>query len=285
MPMEVTRSFSVIDHSINNGSESLSLSVRISSDTFDFCVLDISQKMVVALESWNIHYKDSMGGATEAAEKIRESSPLLAHVFYNIIIVPDNSYYALIPEKLFEAEEAKIYPEFIYEFGQGESVLTDSIFKHNIKNTYWLSYELMKAKNKIFPDAFFLHSSSVLIKSSLAEIREDAKVFVNFSGRRMDVLVTRNSALLFVNSFDFLSIKDIAYYLMNVYKQLGLEVSTVPVQLSGDIENGSAAYEIIYKYVKNVSFAGRPSSFTFCEGLNGLPQHLHFVLFNSFLCE
>jgi len=89
--------------------------------------------------------------------------------------------------------------------------------------------------------------------------------------------------LKFCNSFTFTTAQDIIYYILNVYKKLGLDTSSTPVMLAGEITTESAAYEIIYRYIRNIYFAQRPVNIKFCEDLADVPAQMCFDLFNSFL--
>lgn len=282
--MNVSKSFSVADPSLNNGAGNYFLSLKISAAVVDFCVFDLLQNMVVALESWNLYGSENLNKITEALERISETSTFLNHKFSGIYIIPDNSVHSLIPEKFFYESKAEKYTEFNYHHCANEKVCTDSLVKYNIKNTYWLPYELEELQNKLFPAALFRHVSTVLINSFLSDNNSATNVMAHFSGRRLDILVSKEGMLMFANSFNFRSVHDIAYYLVNVYKLFDLDVSVAPVQLSGDIENNSAAFDIIYKFIRNVSFAYSPINLKCCEELKDLPKHLHYILFNSFLC-
>ena len=75
------------------------------------------------------------------------------------------------------------------------------------------------------------------------------------------------------------------YFLLNVYKQLGFDTNIMPVLLEGDIEKESSKFQLIYKYIRNVSLTGNTDNIKFAPLSAAILPHRYFTLFNSFACE
>ncbi len=87
------------------------------------------------------------------------------------------------------------------------------------------------------------------------------------------------------NSFKFETDEDMLYFLLNVYKQLGFDTNLMPLVLKGDIEKELSKFQLIYKYIRNVSFAEETDTIKFAPFSAAILPHKYFTLFNSFACE
>ena len=131
----------------------------------------------------------------------------------------------------------------------------------------------------------YRHLTTVLIKAVLKSKTLQDKVLVNFDRKRMDIVIAMAGKLKFCNSFKFETDEDMLYFLLNVYKQLGFDTNMMPLVLNGEIEKESSLFNLIYKYVRNVSFAENADTIKLAPFMATVRPHNYFTLFNSFTCE
>jgi hypothetical protein len=261
------------------------LAVRISDSIVEYCVLDSSKKIIVALESWNINVPDEVGAFEYALEKIKSDSDILKNEYSKTILIPDNPVYTLIPDKLFIAEEARKYLEFNHAISTNEIINVDNISEIAIKNIYQMPFQANSFFRKIFANYEYRHLTTILIKSVLKNKILQEKVLVNIGKHRIDIIHATKEKLKFCNSFKFDMDEDMIYFLLNVYQQLGFDTNIMPVILSGEIEKDSSVYQMIYKYIRNVSFVRTADIIQFAPYSAAILPHRYFTLFNSFVCE
>jgi len=276
--------FSIKDDSFSNGILSNhQLSVRISGGTLENAVFDVTRNMIVAYETWALNNNEDFSNFKDSFDKITNDSFVLGWEFKKVMVIIDTKIYTLIPDKLFVADEARQYLELNHSSTTNETICVDNIEIISSKNIYQVPCGVEKVCRQTFPNFSFCNTCSILIGSFLKINPPQETVMVNFSGKRIDILVSGNGMLKFCNSFTFTTAQDIIYYILNVYKKLGLDTSSTPVMLAGEITTESAAYEIIYRYIRNIYFAQRPVNIKFCEDLADVPAQMCFDLFNSFL--
>ena len=268
----------------DSNSENLFLSVKISESNVSCAVLDISKKIISAIETWSLLNNEGLFGIKETIKKIVEDSSILKKSFKKTFILLDNSVFTLVPKKIFLKAEAKKYLELDHTFNSNEKINVDDINKISAKNIYLFPEEIELAAKQLFKNVEFMHVSSVLINSMLSYENKDEVVLIHFSDKRIDVIISKDKKLLFCNIFSFVSAEDMIYFIINIYHQLSLDTSVVPVMLAGDIEKKSAAYDMIYKYIRNVSFCSNPLEFKYSQGIQEMPEHINYCLFNSFTC-
>jgi len=281
----VAKNISIIDPALPDSvSDNLYLSVKISDSNVSCSVFDPLRKIILALETWNLPNNEGYFEMTENLNKIIEGSAVLKKTFGKTFLLLDNAVYTLVPEKIFVASDAKKYLDLVHTFDSNDKVNVDNINAISVKNIYLLPAELDNVAKKIFKNYEIKHTSTILINSVLSADNKNEMVLIFFTKMRIDIVVAKKEKLLFCNSFVFTSAEDMIYYILNVYKQLGLDTSIAPVMLAGDIEKKSNAYQIIFKYIRNITFCRRPVKFQYYQGIQEVQEHMNYCLFNSFAC-
>ncbi|MGD0710960.1 MAG: DUF3822 family protein [Bacteroidales bacterium] len=280
----ITKTISLIDQPFHI-SVAHWLAVRISESILEYCVFDSSEKMIVAIESWNIDIVDEVGASADTLGKIKSNSVIINNEFARTIIIPDNPVYTFIPDNLFVSREAKRYLEFTHTISASEMISIDNIAELAVKNIYMFPFEADSFLRKSFSKLEYRHIITILVKTVLKNKALQDKVLINFGKHRMDIVIAMAGKLKFCNSFRFETHEDMLYFLLNVYKQLGFNTNIMPVLLEGDIEKESSKFQLIYKYIRNVSLTGNTDNIKFAPLSAAILPHRYFTLFNSFACE
>jgi hypothetical protein len=93
----------------------------------------------------------------------------------------------------------------------------------------------------------------------------------------------KNGKLNLFNTFNFDSKEDFMYYVLYSIEQLNLNADSVDFKLLGDIKKGNELYDLIYTYVRNVSFGNNSSTIKISDAYaKTIQNHNHFSLINSF---
>jgi hypothetical protein len=275
--------FQINDDSFTNGVlMNHVLSVRVSPGSLESAVLDISQHMMVAHETHTLSNNEDLSNFKHAFETIVAESSVMGWHYHKVNVIIDTAVYTLMPDKLFNEAEASKYLELNHSLAGNDVICVDNIDSIASKNIYQVPCEVQKVCKQSFPDFNFQNSITILISSLLKQKVAQESVFVNFSGKRFDVIVAEKGQLKFCNSFSFATAQDIIFYILNIYRKLGFDPSVMPIVLAGEITQDSSAWEVIYRYIRNVSFAKRPANYTFCEDLNDIPKQMFYDLFHSF---
>jgi hypothetical protein len=67
-------------------------------------------------------------------------------------------------------------------------------------------------------------------------------------------VVVKNGRTVLCNTYSYKTPEDLIYYVLFCVEQLGLNPDTLPVIICGEIELGDANYEILYTYIRHISF-------------------------------
>jgi hypothetical protein len=97
------------------------------------------------------------------------------------------------------------------------------------------------------------------------------------------VLAFDGGQLIYCNAFHFMTPEDIAYYLIFVFEQLNLNPEEVGLTLLGNIDRYSPVYDLLFRYIRNIEFAGRNESFGYSYLFNEIPDHFYYSLLSPVL--
>jgi hypothetical protein len=79
-------------------------------------------------------------------------------------------------------------------------------------------------------------------------------MYLNVQEEQLDIIILEGDKLVLCNSFLFKTSEDFIYYVLFCLEQLKLNPDTIPLILSGAIEEEDSNYGILYMYIRNISF-------------------------------
>ena len=99
---------------------------------------------------------------------------------------------------------------------------------------------------------------------------------MNISQSLFDIVVLKDSKILFYNNFEYQTKEDFIYYILFTLEQLELSTDKTKVSLLGDINKQSELYKILYTYVRNISFFN--SKNPIFNNQTEIDKHSNFIL-------
>ena len=192
-------------------------------------------------------------------EAIFSTDKALQQNFDDVNLVYAGSPYTLVPAALFDENKLSDYLKFNTRILANDFIAFDNLDNYDIKIVYipWVNIN-----NYLF-DKFgsfqYYNAISILLKLVMdAEKYSPANaVYIHVLSDSFDLLVMKNGKLELCNSYPFKTPEDLIYYILFSFEQLNLNPDTLDVKLFGKIDVGDSNYEIIYKYVRHVSFPGK----------------------------
>ena len=89
-------------------------------------------------------------------------------------------------------------------------------------------------------------------------------------------MVLKDSQILFYNIFEYQTKEDFIYYILFTLEQLELSSEETNISLTGNIDEHSELYKILYTYVRNVSFFN--SKNPVYNNQTEIDKHSNFIL-------
>ncbi len=285
---KVKASFSIVDESfVQDNSKDYSLYLEIGFDVFSFCILDSVRNKFIVLKMFPIQkaYNDVV--LCEKVHEIFEQNELLKSSYKNISASFVNNKYTLMPAPLFEKEKAYTYLSFNHTVEESETVSSDYIKNIDTYVVFSIPKAIADLLNKLFPQVQVHHFVSPLIESVISQYKNQSKrkVFVHVQSSHFEVIVTEGKKLVFFNTFQHQTSEDFIYYLLFVCEQLHLNPEELELVLIGEIEKNSALYQILFKYIRNISFGSRNENNEYSYKFDTIPSHFYYSLLSQSLAN
>ncbi len=233
------------------------LSIQFSLDGFSFCICNSINKELHHFTTYT--FDDSILTPELLLSKIEElfnQNSVLNQKFEKVTIIHQNNLSSLVPTTLFKEEELKLYLSYNIKTLANDFIAFDSLSQLEVKNVYVPYININNFFFQKFGEFEYKHHSTILIDKLILHSKNNTEkqFFVNVTASNFDIVVIKNSKLLFYNSFAFNTKEDFIYYILFTSEQLELNPEEFLLTFIGDIEKDSEIYQITYQYVRNIDF-------------------------------
>jgi len=261
--------------------EKCHLSVEIGLNSISYSIFDTLTLTYIVLKDFKFD-SGNIEKSIANLEKIITSEFLLIKEFYSSCLSLNNFPSTLVPTPFFNDNKK----ENILNFNQEthDDTLTDKLQHIDAVNIYSVPTKLTELIQKHFPSTQVRSSSSIWIDQLLAQNKEDEKVYAVISDNLLELFVIKNGKLELHNNFVTDSKEDVLYYLLFVMEQLRLSTEKTELVLFGHILKSDDLYQLLFDYVRHISFGKRPNNLQYANELGSIKEHQYFCLFSQLLC-
>lgn len=252
------------------------LTAFIGEHSFIYCLRDREKDRFVAAEVLK-----------EPLERVLQAYPWLGQPFRSVHLVIENNKSTLVPEMLYEDSDRENLLDFTVDRGIREQILADHLQHPQVYNLFAVPEDLLNRVKAAFPTGKICHVTSTLIETLWINFKNRLsarKLFVHLRDGSFDLVVYDGAQLYYANSFSFLVPEDIAYYVIFVMEQLGLNPEETGAVLLGQIDRKSPVFELLFRYIRNLEFASRGESVRVSPAFHDVPEHFLYLLLNPVLC-
>ena len=180
----------------------------------------------------------------------------LSETFSQVSVIFGSHFYTLVPSSLFDETKASEYLKFNTKILANDFVSHDLVESHDIQVVYVPFVNINNYLYERFGNFQYFHSTTVLLKHFLdrEKYTTQTKVFLNIEKGWFDCIVISQGKVDLCNSYPFKSPEDFLYFTLFAFEQLHLNPDQIHVVLCGNIDNSSPLYELLYTYVRHISF-------------------------------
>ena len=262
--------------------EKCHLSIEIGLSNFRFCLFDTLTFTYILLKEFEFKTKR----ISESYEKIADiiaSESLLQKEFYSSSLALNEFPSTLVPTPFYKEEKNREILGFNHNVY--EEILSDKMQQMDAINIYSVPTELLNLIHKSFPNTQIKCKSSIFIEQLLLQNNSvEAKVYTSVKNNILEVSVIEENKLELHNSFSIDTKEDMLYFLLFSMEQLRLSPEKTELILLDDILKSDEKYNLLYQYVRNISFGNRPENLNFSKELESIKSHQYFCLFSQLLC-
>lgn len=200
-----------------------------------------------------------------------------------------NALYTLVPQPYFNEDKLSDYLKYNVKLLPTDELAFDELPNLNANLVYVPYTNINNYLFDQFGEFTYQHAVYVFLKHTLKcksdTTNSTTQVFVNVYNTHFDTCVFQNDKLLLCNSYNYFSAEDFVYYLLFVFEQLKLDTEKLELQLFGAITEDMKTYKLLYKYVRNISFATKEYTYKIEDAeLKKAPIHQYQLLLNAMVC-
>ncbi len=265
--------------------------MQIGIRDIQFCITDVESNTCMLMEDYLLEGVNSINTRLTVLAKLFENHHLLMAGFWHSIKLSVKSHkFSLVPASLFLKESMQDY--LAVNSNVNNTVEDMYFYKHistNAVNVFAADKRLINWISSLYKNkpVQVIHQGSALIEGLLRhdDHTHEKTLFCILDRGLLHVFVSENQKLHYYNQFSIKSINDSLKYIMLVFREFGLNQRTQKVILWGNINQQSSQFQLLHKYIANISFGSKPSYMKFSYAFDEIPDHSYFDLFSIFLCE
>ena len=226
------------------------LIIRISQNALSFAVGDPTAPLQVDYEPYPV--RNGISIAANLREAFKQSE--LLNKKYNRALVLIDSPVLLVPISEFDESEKETIYHHTFSGMEGNAILQQILPDQNAVALFSINKDLKTVIEDHFDNIRFIHLVqpvwNYLQLHSFNGVRQ--KLYCYFHDKKLEVFTFEKKRFRFCNSFDADHSHDAVYYILYVWKQLGLDVQHDEIYLVGEIPEIEWMTEALHNYVKKV---------------------------------
>ncbi|MDG2173481.1 MAG: DUF3822 family protein [Flavobacteriaceae bacterium] len=233
----------------------IKLSIHISLNGLSFCIIDLISNEIDFLRTYSLSKNTTPKELLKTLKKGFKENNELSNSFSSVKIIHYNNLSTVVPEPLFDKNNALSYLKFNSKILQNDYAAYDEIFNNECVNVYIPYVNINNYIFKMFDSFVYNHYSSIILEKVKLNEKNTItpSLYLNINSNHMELIYFVKNKLIFYNRFDFSTKEDIIYYLLFTIDQLKLNPEEIPLVITGNISEDDDNYKIIYEYIRNVS--------------------------------
>lgn len=263
------------------------LSLKIGDDFFiaDASKQKSSTHLAIAEKGFSSELKEGFQ-IGQFVNALKGSEVKISKKYSKVNISIANTQFSIVPKALFDKSKIAEYLNLNVAINKDFDLKFKTLEKEGIVICYGIPKELNDWIKKVFPTAKITHDMAVVVESVLRDFHSlsEDRLILNIHKGYFDLLFLKKGKLAFANSFIFGEKEDLLYYTLFTCEQLGIDPHEIETYLLGEIKKGSDNHQLLFGFIKNLYFGSKNKNIKIANGLNEIPNHYFYSVFNQELC-
>ena len=264
---------------LNNNLEATSikkLSIQFSLDGFSFCISNSNNEVIEFSSYQFIKAKKSPELVLNKLQEVFKNEKSLQEDFESVTVIHQNNLSTLVPNQYFKEDTLKKYLKYSIKTISTDLIVFDELDFMDSKNVYIPYVNINNFLFQNFGEFEYRHHASLLIKKLFLKSNSKLHFYVNVCHSTFDIVVVKDANLKFFNIFEYDTKEDFIYHILFTLEQLELSSEETMLTLTGDIEENSDLFKILYKYVRNITFLNSKNAIF--DNKQEVSKHSNFIL-------
>jgi hypothetical protein len=267
-----------------NSTENYELSLQTGPDGFAFSLLDAIRNKFVLVRSFEPD--DNKYFNAEQVNEIIGRDDFLTRRYKKVNLLMPSPKFTIIPAQLFDPGKKDEYFTFNHLMNEGNIIISNKLNDPESFLVFAVRKEFYDLMESFHPGLLPLHH----LKPLLNHISHNRKgvtgnyIHLHVEKDFFNLIIFDHNQMKFCNSFKYRNITDILYFVMNVFRNLGIKQEET-IYLSGLTEKYDDLSSNLSLYIRNVKFTEPHGNFTFSYVFNEAALHRFINLFSIVNCE
>lgn len=269
------------------------LCIEIDESRFRFCFIQADSMRCQWLEDYAfdtfLNEEEYLGKLKSIAQ---EHPYLLSDQWKDVRVAVNTHDFTLIPVSLFRREYASDYLQLAtgHRLSEKDRVLSHLIPYVNAQTIFTIPNQWSDWLLGLFPlqPIEFYHLSIPMAIGTVvshSEYQEKKLITVHMEENHFTLIYSDDKQLKFCNRFPYQSPLELTYLVLFSMNQLEVLPDEVKVKLYGEITFYSDVYTELAKFLPSLRFGKKPTTLSYTEGFEDIPEHRYFALLNTYLVQ
>lgn len=229
------------------------LSIRLSANGFSFFVADPMQNSIVCYAERQLSSEYSY--LVNLKQAFNEIDFLHVGSFEKVNVLLVNEQYTFIPLELFDENQKDIIFDYNISRFDNELIHQNVLKNNSCVVLFAVDNNICDFLKKRFPDMKLYSQASVLTEYFSLQSRSVRlkQMFAYLRSTCVDIFCFDRGAISLVNSYKCNSVTDFSYYLLLVWKQLGMSQLNDELYIVGNKGVKEELVEILSNFVKKLT--------------------------------
>ena len=269
-----------------NKTEEYNLSIRVGSDGFSFSILNGNKKCLALKRFQTFDQNSTIETLNSFKEQIRNNELLnLKYKTISVLWVSNKS--VLIPNEFYSEQFAFESFQLCHELSEEEVLEQNNISALESYCVFSIPDNFKEVLIQQFSTVKFYHHTYPFYSCAIKEEPHDnnPNVFVNIQKGFFHIIIPDRNNKHFINSFSYTEDSDLAYYILNVYKQQKLNNERSKLIVDGLIQEESKSIQLLKKYLTHVEVKLLPTELRIKNAIPHKEYNQYINLINLSRCE
>ena len=269
------------------------LCIEVDESRFRFCFVQADTMACLWLEDYAF---DTFLNEEEYLEKLKtialEHPHLLSDQWKDVRVAVNTHDFTMIPVSLFRREYASDYLQLAtgHDSSEKDRVLSHLVPYVNAQTIFTIPNQWSDWLLGLFPlqHIEFYHLTSPLVIGTVvshSEYEEKKLLTIHMEENHFTLIYSDNKQLKFCNRFPYQNPLEMTYLVLFSMNQLEILPDEVKVKLYGEITPYSDIYIELAKFLPSLRFGIKPTTLTYIESFEDIPEHRYFALLNTYLVQ
>ncbi|MGD2033408.1 MAG: DUF3822 family protein [Bacteroidales bacterium] len=278
----------LVDRSLQRYIDKTELSIQVSLSGFSFCIHTPEDSVVRAMRYYGFTNAVLQEDILNHVDEIMNKDELLRLPRKKTSIIFTGRKSTMIPYEFFRPDQLKAMLEFNHPLEDLEEIHYNNVPFSRSYLVFALPTYFAGVMSDKFGKVEFFNQATPLLAFADQLIGQDQGncVLVNLNKEFFDIIVLKDNALRFINTFLYVNSVDLLYFILYVCKQLGIDAKQTAFHLAGEESDNPTLTSDLSQYITGLKKVNALHGIELADSLNDhIDASRHFTLLHLAACE